>query len=255
MFQYERLLEITQQIRQNKSVSVKELSRKLFASEATIRRDLSALEKNGVITRTHGGAVLLEGLSSEIPLVLREEEQKEAKQMIGLLAAGLVTDNMVLFLDSSSSVMHIVPHLKSRENLTIITNGAKTAVDCASALSARIYSTGGLMRENSMSFIGETARMSAESFQTDMLFFSCRAVSMEEGLTDISEDEAELRRILISHTKKAVLMCDYSKIGKVSFKRICPLADIDVLITDQRPADQWFDFAKDHEFEIICPGI
>jgi DeoR/GlpR family transcriptional regulator of sugar metabolism len=123
----------------------------------------------------------------------------------------------------------MVPYLKDLKGLTVITNGAKTAVECAESLDAKIYCTGGLLRENSLSFIGETAKRSVDSYNTDILFFSCRALSVDKGLTDISEEEAELRSIMMKNTKKAVLLMDSSKFNTISFCNVGSMEKIDII--------------------------
>lgn len=140
MLTLERQQEILSLIKQRKSVSVAELSKRFFIGEASIRRDLDKLEKKGLVKRTYGGAVLVSGLDSEIPLFIREEEQRGAKQLIGQLAASLVEDDQIIFMDSSSTVLSMAPYLKGRQRLTVITNGAKAAValasNCTSACTA-----------------------------------------------------------------------------------------------------------------------
>jgi DeoR/GlpR family transcriptional regulator of sugar metabolism len=251
MFTIERQQGIVNLLKSKKSVSVTELSRKFFIGEATIRRDLERLEKKGLLKRTYGGAVLLDGLDSEIPLSIREIEQKDAKDVIGQIAAQLVEDGDVILMDSSSTVLKMVPHLKGKSKLTVITNGAKTAVDLGEGLHIKVYCTGGMLRENSLSYIGEIARRCIDGFYADILFFSCRAISMEKGLSDISEDESELRRLMIKNCKKVILLCDSSKFDKVSFSKICDFDKISCIITDKKPITRWMDFLKEKSVEVI----
>ena len=250
MFTIERQQNIINLLKSKKSVTVTELSRKFFIGEATIRRDLEKLEKKGLLKRTYGGAVLLDGLDSEIPLSVREIEQKDAKDVIGHLAAQLVEDGDIIIMDSSSTVLKMVPHLKGKSKLTVITNGAKTAVDLGELLHAKVFCTGGMLRENSLSYVGELARRCVDSFYADTLFFSCRAISMEKGLSDISEDEAELRRLMIKNCKKVLLLCDSSKFDTVSFSKICDFDRINCIITDKKPSAPWIEYIKDKRAEI-----
>ena len=242
MFTIERQQDIINILMLKKSVTVSELSKKFFIGEASIRRDLEKLEKMGLLKRTYGGAVLLEGLDSEIPLAVREVEQKDAKQIIGNAAANLVKDGDIIIMDSSSTVFRMIPYLKGKKNLTVITNGAKTAVELGEMLYIKVYCTGGILRENSLSYIGQFARNCVKAFNFDVLFFSCRAISIEKGITDISEDEAELRRLMIENSKESILLCDSSKFDKVSFCKIGEFDMINRIITDKKPSSQWMDF-------------
>ena len=126
MFVPERQQEIIKILKENKSASVAQLAKKLFIGEATIRRDLDKLEKQGLIKRTYGGAVWLEGLDSEIPLYIRENSNKFQKDLLGKAAAQLVNDGDIIIMDSSSTTHSIVKHLSHLKKLTVVTNGAKT---------------------------------------------------------------------------------------------------------------------------------
>jgi DeoR/GlpR family transcriptional regulator of sugar metabolism len=251
MLSIERIHEITQELKSKNAVTVRELAAKHYTSESTIRRDLAKLEKMGIVKKSYGGAILIDSANSEIPLLVRENEQRSAKDMIAHHCLPLIENGNVIFLDSSSTSLHVVPYLKGFERLTIITNGAKTALECGSLLNARVYSTGGLLRENSLSYIGESAKRSIKDYFTDILFFSCRALSMEKGLTDISDDEAQLRKLMIANAKSKVLLMDSSKFDKISFCSICPLPEIDILITDKDPGLEWTAYLKNNNVRLI----
>jgi len=253
MFPQERRQAIINLIKIKKSISVTDLSHQFFIGEATIRRDLEKLEKKGLLKRTYGGAILLDGLNSEIPLSIREIEQKDAKDVIGHLASNLVMNGNVIIMDSSSTVLKMVPFMKGKNDLTVITNGAKTAVDLGEMLHIKVYSTGGILRENSLSYIGEHARRFIDNFYADTLFFSCRAISMEKGLTEISEDEAELRRLMIKNCRQVVLLCDSSKFNQISLCRIGGFENVTCLITDQKPDDKWLFTMKERGIDVIFP--
>lgn len=238
-------------LKAQKSVTVAELSSKFFIGEATIRRDLEKLEKKGLLKRTYGGAVLLEGLDTEIPLFVRESEQKDAKEVIGHTASKLVCDGDIIIMDSSSTTLKMVPYLKGKDKLTVITNGAKTAVELGELLHIKVYCTGGMLRENSLSYIGELAKRCTEDFFVDTLFFSCRAISMEKGLTDSNEDEAELRKLMVKSCRRTVLLCDSTKFDKVSFCKIGGFDKVNCVITDKKPSSPWIDFFKEKGVELM----
>lgn len=251
MFTIERQQGIMNLLNVKKSVTVAELSQKFSIGEATIRRDLEKLEKMGLLKRTYGGALLLEGLDSEIPFSVREVEQKEAKDVIGKLASELIQDGDIIVMDSSSTTLRMVPYLKGKSKLTVITNGAKIAVELGEQLHTKVYCTGGMLRENSLSYIGELARKCIDSFFVDTLFFSCRAISVERGLTDSNEDEAELRKLMINNCKKVVLMCDYTKFDQVSFCKICNFDKIDYIVTDRKPSYNWIEFFNKMDVKLV----
>ena len=151
----QRQKHILEKIRKVKCVDVKSLAKEYFINEATIRRDLNKLANTGLIKRTYGGAVLVEGLDAEIPLYARESSNVEKKEVIGKLASYEVHDDDTIILDSSSTTLKIINHLIGKKNLKIITNGAKTATLLSTLTDCTIYCTGGKLRENSLSFIGQ----------------------------------------------------------------------------------------------------
>ena len=238
MFTIERQQEIIEILKSGKSASVAHLAKKLFIGEATIRRDLDKLQQQGLIQRTYGGAVWLEGLDSEIPLYVRENANKRQKDLIGSAAAKLVKNGDIVIVDSSSTTYAMVKHLSHLTKLTVVTNGAKTAVSLGEFSDFDVYSTGGKLRKNSLSYIGDTAKSFINGIHADILFFSCRGFSSKRGLFDSSVEEAELRKTMIENSKKRVLLCDGSKLNEAAFYKICEIHAIDHIITDGEFSDE-----------------
>ncbi|MHC4885461.1 MAG: DeoR/GlpR family DNA-binding transcription regulator [Planctomycetota bacterium] len=239
-------------IKREKTVSVAELSGRLHINEATIRRDLNKLDRSGLVARTYGGAVLAEGLDSEIPLRIREGVNSEAKNAMARLAAEQIDDGDSIFLDSSSSAEFLVPHIKSKKNLRIVTNGARLAVVLSSHYDATVYCTGGKVREHSLSYAGQLALDALANYHFGKAFFSCRGVCLKNGLTDINEDEAALRKMVLEKSSASYLLADSSKIGNVSFCAIAPIDTIDVIITDRALGKAWSQGEKRGDFKVIC---
>lgn len=240
MLSVERREAILKLMQQKRTVSVESLSERFFVSEATIRRDLERMAKENLIKRTYGGAVLLDGSSSDIPLPLREGENAGPKERLAAEAAGLLRSGNTVFLDSSSTVSRLVPRLSALSGLTVVTNALKTALKLGEYRGARVYCTGGLVRDNSISVVGTAARDFLATYHADFLFFSCRGFSFDTGVTEASEEEAGIKRQMIRSAATRVLLCDKSKMGHTYFATICGLEDIDVLITDADfpPAEQ-----------------
>lgn len=238
-------------IKKEKTVSVTELSKRLYINEATIRRDLNKLEKSGLVSRTYGGAVLAEGLDSEIPLKIREGVNAEQKIYMAKLAAEHINDGDTIFLDSSSSVEFMIPHIKSKKNLKIVTNGAKLALMLASFLNFTVYCTGGKIREHSLSYAGQLTLDALSNYNFNKAFFSCRGVCLKNGLTDINEDEATLRKIVLTKSSSSYLLADSSKIDNVSFFYISSVDKLDFIVTDKKPSNEWLDFLKNNNIECV----
>lgn len=238
MFNIERQNEIIRLLLQRKSMTVNELSKLLFASESTIRRDLTELERSGKVRRTFGGVVLEETLNREVPLLLRQSQNHEAKQRIAAKAAELVRNDLVIFLDASSTVAHIVPFLARFSNLTVITNSPNTAVELGN-LGIRTYCTGGLLLDASQAFVGAEAEDFVRRFNADAMFFSSRGIDNDGNITDSSAEESHLRRVMLTNAKKKYYLYDTSKLGKKYLYNLCTAND-----TDGNICEDSCDFSK-----------
>ena len=242
--------EIIELLQSNKSMSVGALAQALHIGPASIRRDLTKLERLGHVKRTHGGATLISGLDSEIPLNVREETRIGEKRKIAKMALRLINDKDIVFLDSSTTTYQLARLLSANQAIKVITNGAKTAITLGEK-NIPVYSTGGKLREFSYSFVGDTAKTFMQNFHGNILFFSCRHVCGDLVLYDPSEHEAELRKVMMQTCDKTVLLCDSSKFHHKSFYKICDFSDIDYLVTDQKPDDQLMAAIKDFGCEVI----
>ncbi len=213
-------------------ITVHELSVRLSVSEPTIRRDFTELERCGFIEKFYGGAKLLHGAAdSEIPFLFRSREKSSAKVSMGRRAAELVHDGLVIMLDGSTSAYNIVPYLAPYKDLIVVTSGAKTAVALAE-LNIRTFCTGGQMITHSFSYVGEQAENFVRQYNADILFFSCRGLTLDGKMTDVSIEEANLRRVMVQHARKKVLLCDSGKIGKTYLYNQGDAHDVDLIISN-----------------------
>lgn len=235
MFYSKRQEDIMRILKERGSATVHYLSKSLFVSEPTIRRDLNILENEGKLRRTFGGAVPTELLNREVPLSLREREGREAKAVISEKASELLCDGQIIFLDASSTVSYLVEHIASHKDMTVITNSPKTSLSLAERR-VRSYCTGGLMLENSIAYVGSLAEDFVKNFNADIFFFSCRGVSKEGQLTDSSVEESELRKVMMRRAKRKVFLCTSDKIGKKYMYNLCHVRDADGIYCDDDEA-------------------
>jgi DeoR/GlpR family transcriptional regulator of sugar metabolism len=255
MLNVERLDYILQELRERKFVRVDELAEKHFVSPSTIRRDLNTLAREGLVRRTYGGATLIEHPSSEIPFQVRKNERQGEKDIIGQLAADLVRDDQFILLDSTSTVAHMVRHLGGKKNLKIMTTSPQIALDCVDQLtSVQVYCTGGWMNSFLRGFVGEAARQRIVEFRPDILFFSARSLSLDDGITDVNEEDVFMKQQMLKSCRKTVFLCDYSKFDQTSYRVICDYNAIDCLVTDRRPTVVWLHKLESAGVEVIYPG-
>lgn len=226
---YNKILDI---LEKRSSASVHYLAQALYVSEPTIRRDLAVLQEQGKIRRTFGGAVLSDLINKEVPLALREQENRRAKDTIARMAAKYIRDGQIIFLDASSTASYLTPYLASFSDLTVITNSPKTSLKLAE-LKIRSLSTGGLLLENSISFVGAHAENFVRNFNADIFFFSCRGVTEDGQLTDSSMEESQLRRVMMEHSKKQIYLCTSDKIGTQYMYNLCDVSGIDGILCEK----------------------
>lgn len=225
----QRILEL---LRDDPAINVAALAKVLIVSEPTVRRDLCELDRRGLVTRVYGGAKLRPAApDSEIPFLLRENEKSAAKVEMGRRAAEYVRDGMVIMLDGSTSAFYIVPYLAKFKDLIVITSGAKTAVALAEA-NIRTLSCGGEMIIHSFSYVGEQAESFVRRINADLLFFSCRGLSSDGRMTDVSVEEANLRRVMMAQSKQKILLCDGGKLGRTYFYNMGHVSEVDAVVSN-----------------------
>lgn len=229
---YEREEKILNALLEKDSMTVRELSAKLYVSQPTLRRDLIKLEQMGKIVRTHGGAQLLTKSADEkIPFYLREQEQNDAKSIMARQAVEHIRDGSIIMLDGSTSAHNIIPLLTRFNNLIVITSSAKSAFLLGN-MGINNICTGGRMITHSLCYIGVDAERTVRNYNADLFFFSCRGISMDGRLTDTSVEENSLRRCMHRQSAKRVLLCDSSKFGKVYLNNLGHLSEVDELICE-----------------------
>ena len=217
-----------------KKVMVKELAMKLFISESSARRDLASLEKQNLIKRIHGGAIIEETALSKnkIPFIIRELEQSSSKLIIAEKAVELINNNAVVFLDASTSAYAMIPFLSSKNNITVVTNGVK-ALEKLAEYRINTISTGGNLAASCLALVGEEAYKTIETINADIAFFSCRGLSDDGYLTDIAPEENYIRIRMIKNSKRSYMLCTNDKKGKKYFHTLCHDKDIDGIIADE----------------------
>lgn len=222
---HEQIIEI---LTKRTSTTVLYLANELCVSPPTIRRDLNYLEKQNRLRRTFGGAVITNRNVSEIPFDLRNSEDTKTKEDLALKAVSMIKDDMVIFLDASSTVLRLVPHLKNFKNITVITNSPKVNLALAE-LNITSFSTGGILLKNAKAYIGNFAEDFVKRFNADICFLSCRGISDDGILTDGSIEESTLRLAMMSCSKKSVYIMSSNKLGKKYRFNIAHAADVELI--------------------------
>ena len=251
MFAVERQSAIMTLLGERKTLLTQDAAIHFGVTEETIRRDLKVLERQGLIRRTHGGAILHDDAIIEPPLAIREGINIHGKDKIGAAAARLVKDGETVILDASTSALYVAKHLKNKHGITVITNAERIILELAECHDINLICTGGVLRHRSLSYTGRAAENVIGSYLADHLFFSCKGFSPTTGLTDSTEPESEIRKIMLTRAKHRTFLCDKTKIDRVGFSATASLDDINTLITDEDLPTGWDDMLAEHNVEIV----
>jgi DeoR family fructose operon transcriptional repressor len=214
---------------------------------------MEKLEKQGLIKRTYGGAILLDGPNSEIPLDVRTHEHEEEKSKIGSLAAAYISQSNIIMLDASTTVLAMLKYLHSHDDLTVITNGIRTVTYFAEVLNKEVYCTGGILRESSLTLSGYHAEDFVSHYKAEKFFFSCRAVSPTDGIFDFSDEDAHIKQKMLSRSDEKYLLCDSSKIEQKAFCHVADFDDIDYFITDKKPHPPLLAVLEKAHVKVVYP--
>src|SRR6201999_3625647 len=227
-----RLSAILDQLATGGAVDVDGLAKELGVSPATIRRDLATLARQRLLERTHGGAVA-HAVSYELPLRYKGVRFAAEKRRIAAAAAAGVAEGMAVGLTGGTTATEGGRAPADRERLTIVTNALNIASELVVRPNIKLIVTGGLARSQTYELSGPIAEASLAGLHLDVAFIGVDGVDAGAGCTTHEEVEAHTNQVMLRHAQRAVLVADSSKIGKVTFARICPARDVDELITDE----------------------
>lgn len=233
-----RQAQILRELHQTAWVSVDQLSRSLGVSAASVRRDLAALESQGLLRRTHGGAqpvgsLLYEPFRYDSSFKEQELRYADEKRRIGSAAADLVREGDTIGLTAGTTTTQLARALRHRRRITIVTNTVNVAMELADRVDLSVFVTGGLLRGGWFSLVGPVGLEAARTLFLDAVFIGVNGIDAEQGLTCHVPDEAAINRTLVRQARVRVAVADRSKLGVVTTSRICDIEDVHVLITDR----------------------
>jgi len=251
MFAEQRKTAIIELINSNSSVSLNELMDTFEVSETTIRRDLTELENEGELTRTHGGAIASTKSTFEPNYTEKENENFAEKESIASVVASMVKPGETILLDAGTTTVQIARALSSKR-ITLITNSAIIASNfIASNTEMEIHSTGGLFRAHTNSFVGAAAENYLRQIRPDKAFIATNGISLDSGATTAHLLEASIKKTMIAVAKQVFLVADHSKFGKEYFSVIERADAFDGIISDKWISQQVVEQFKDKGIPII----
>ena len=238
MLALERRNLILEKLQNEKRVVVSELSQLYGVSEETIRRDLDKLEKEGLAIKSYGGAVINEDVSIDLPFNVRKNQNVVGKQKMAEIVASLVHDGEHLLLDASTTAVFMAKAF---------------LLELADVSGWNIISTGGMMKEGYLAFLGSRTEEVIRSYFVDTVIFSCKALDENWGVMESQEAFGTAKRAMLDSGRKKILVVDNTKFDQTAFSVAGRLRDVDIVVTDAKPSEKWLKLFKEEGVECRYP--
>ena len=248
---FSRLNEIEIYLAQKQYASIEDLMAKFNVSLQTLRRDLSELQERKVITKIYGGAIYnKQNVQSvdTIDIQTRSKLNIEDKIHIGKIASQLVKNNDIIFIDSGSTALHIIPNLANLDNVTVVTHSLDVMNEISKFNNLDCILLGGKYQQKTNSFYSDTNSL---NFNFGIAFVATVGMSLPRGLTNMNFFEAAIKSKVIENSSKVVVIADHSKFDVITFNNFCTFDKIGCVVTDQKPSDKYMNFFKRNNIQIL----
>ncbi len=232
LFMEERKIRILELLRANHTVNVNELSELFKVSLPTIRTYLRDMENNGLLIRTHGGAISHSKTGFELTTRQKEVGMLNEKKRIALSALGLIENGDTIILDTGTTTMELARLLNRRQNLTVVTNDIGIARVLEEYPGCTVVLIGGIVRKGFHCTVGLSGIQMCSQLSVDKAFMAANSFSLAKGLSTPDQIHAEIKKAMMKMAGTVILLCDGSKIGKVSFATFASTDEVNVLVTD-----------------------
>jgi DeoR/GlpR family transcriptional regulator of sugar metabolism len=236
VFARERQEHIARIVEEHGRARVHDLAATFDVSAVTIRKDLAALEAEGRVVRTHGGALTPARNRPERAFDVRERLQRAEKETIGATAAALVVDGESIALDASTTALAMARHLKARGpwvHLTVMTNGLRIGAELAGHPGVTVAFPGGFVRWEALSVVGPLGAGLFEKVNIQKAFMGAAGFTLETGLSDATEEEAQIKRLMVGAAREVIALVDHTKWGRSAFATFCRTSALQAVVTDE----------------------
>lgn len=250
-----RRLRIAEYVRQHESgiVTIAELSQFLAVSDMTIRRDLALLEHQSILRRVHGGAVAIQQANGEKSFKYRTTRADPQKQIIGWLAAQLVSDGDRIILDAGTTTLQVAYNLTCKERLTVITNNLPVANELAQCADIVVILLGGIVKHNKSCTVGNMVRQSLSLLSADKYFLSATNFSIRMGAMETDMVETEVKQAMLRSANETILVADSSKFDISALIQVAPLKQITRIVSDDGLPAEAIRLIEAEGVEVITP--
>ncbi len=244
-----RISDIEDYIYENKTVTLDQLCRVFDVSKNTIRRDLKEIIADGNFKKIYGGITVKDNKDLP-PFSERNISNLEVKKRIAAKAAELVEDSDVIFIDSGTTTIHMIDHIKDRKNLTIITNNLEVMIRVIPYENIKLISLSGELDRNTLSFTGDTASAVLKSYNISKAFMASAGVSIDGGVTNSSTKEYDIKCTAVKRSNWVYLLTSADKFNVVAIMTYCTLDKLTGIITDDAPPQEIADYMDEHEIDL-----
>jgi len=235
VFAQERQDHIARFVEEHGRARVADLAARFAVSGVTIRKDLLVLESAQRLVRAHGGAIAIDRSRPELSFDIRERLQADEKVSIGAAGAELVQDGESIVMDASTTALSVARHLKARpgwSQLTIITNGLRIASELAGHPGITVLMLGGRVRWEALSVVGQLGDGLFDRINVQKAFLGAAGFTVESGLADATDEEAQIKRSMVSAAREVIAIVDHTKWGRAAFATFCSTDQIGLVLTD-----------------------
>jgi DeoR family transcriptional regulator of aga operon len=251
LFQHERRGLIATLVNQEGRVSVADLCARFGLSAATIRTDLDDLVHQGLVIRTHGGAIPTDHRNTEMSFEVRRRLCMAQKARIGAAAAAMIVDGEAIVLDASTTALAVANAIRGRHELTVLTNGLYIALALLLIPGVTVLMAGGFLRPDSVSVVGTDGHDLVQKYNFQKGFFGGKGLDLKEGLTDVNRDEVAIKGDLVKRAKRVIAVIDSSKWGRVGFARFAAIDELHCVVTDDGAPPDMVAALRDAGVEVV----
>ncbi|MCH3965787.1 MAG: DeoR/GlpR family DNA-binding transcription regulator [Clostridium sp.] len=244
-----RIQKIEEYILDNNTVTLDKLADVFNVSKNTIRRDINELVEKGTIKKVYGGVSV--NSNPLVPFDKRQIKNIYSKSLIAEEAAKLIEDGDIIFVDSGTTTLNLADFLKDKKNITIITNNLNFINKCIKYNNLNIISTGGSLVRKTNSLVGTDTLNMIKKYNINKAFMASTGISLASGVTNGSPQECEIKKLVVSKSNLVYVLIDHSKFGISSLMTYCSMEDIDYLITDKKPPEEYIQFIKRNNVNLI----
>jgi DeoR/GlpR family transcriptional regulator of sugar metabolism len=245
---------ILERVRLSGRIQVSNLAKEFGVTEITIRRDLTTLQKSGLVKKTYGGAVLASPPEMNVSVRYRQTRNLAAKRIIGKLAADIINDGDIIYLEAGSTCYEIIPYLSQRKNITVIVNSLYLMSRLHELTQHRVIITGGQYRPDRMDMIGPTAEAAIAQLGGFKAFTGADDITIDAGISGSDVVTVSFAKLVLQRASKVIFVGDHSKFNNPALYKIADISELDYIVTDEKPDSAWLSACQQENIKLIYPA-